>query len=466
MSEIEWRNTLDFGGNLITVRGARGIGFDEQAEITAGDAATRLGQTLATSDTEVVVQVFEGTRGLTRESAAVRFLGRVPDMVVSEALLGRVFDGLGRPRDGGPPILGHRREPLRGVPINPVAREYPREFIQTGISSIDLLNSLVRGQKLPIFTGSGLPHQRLLSQILRQARLLEASAPFAVIFVAMGISHTDARFFHDAFRDEGVMERVSMFLNLADDPTMACLAAPRAGLTAAEHLAFEQDYHVLVILTDMTNYATALREIATARDEVPARKGYPGYLYSDLAEIYERAGRVQGRGGSITLIPVVTLPNGDITHPVPDLTGYITEGQLVLSRDLHSRGVVPPVDVLPSLSRLMKDGIGPTHTRDDHANLANQLYAAYAEGRRIRDLATVVGEADLAGVDKLYLKFADAFEERFIAQGSSEERSVLQSLELGWSLLELLPVDELSRVTEEQISTYGRRPRQEQEHDG
>ncbi len=460
MSEIEWRNTLDFGSNLVTVRGARGVGFDEEAEISSGDGTTRVGQTLATSDREVVVQVFEGTRGLARETTGVRFLGHVPDMVVSEALLGRVFDGLGRPRDGGAPILGHRRDPLRGLPINPVAREYPREFIQTGISSIDLLNSLVRGQKLPIFTGAGLPHQRLLSQILRQARLLEADAPFAVIFVGMGISHTDARFFSDVFRDEGVMERVSMFLNLADDPPMARLAAPRAGLTAAEYLAFEQDYHVLVILTDMTNYASALREIATARDEVPARKGYPGYLYSDLAEIYERAGRIRGRSGSVTLIPVVTLPNDDITHPVPDLTGYITEGQIMLSRELHGRGVVPPVDVLPSLSRLMKDGIGPGRTRDDHANLANQLYAAYAEGRRVRDLATVVGEAELAHVDTLYLRFADRFETRFIAQRFSEERSVMESLDLGWSLLRMLPDDELTRVTDEQVAAYGRRDRQ------
>lgn len=459
-SEIEWCHTLAFAGNLVTIRGACRVGFDEQAEIIEGSGTTRVGQTLTTSETEVVVQVFEGTRGLARETTGVRFLGRVPELVVSEALLGRIFDGLGRPRDGGPPLLGHRRDPLRGLPLNPVAREYPREFIQTGISSIDVLNSLVRGQKLPIFTGAGLPHQRLLSQILRQARLLEETSSFALILVGMGISHTDARFFHDVFRDEGVMERASMFLNLADDPPMARLAAPRVGLTAAEHLAFDHDYHVLVILTDMTNYASALREIATARDEVPARKGYPGYLYSDLAEIYERAGRVRGRAGSITLIPVVTLPNDDITHPVPDLTGYITEGQLILSRDMHGRGIAPPVDVLPSLSRLMKDGIGPAHTRDDHPNLANQLYAAYAEGRRVRDLATVVGEADLAEVDKLYLKFAEAFEERFISQGFSEERSVLESLDLGWSLLQLLPEDELSRVTQEQIATYGRQSRQ------
>ena len=454
MSDLYFHNTLDFAGNLLYVHGAQDVGFDEQVEITPSNGALRSGQTLAVSEDEVVVQVFEGTQGLNREETAVRFLGSVPDLVVGEELLGRVFDGLGRPRDGAPPLLSHLRYPLRGLPINPLAREYPREFIQTGISSIDVLNSLVRGQKLPIFSGSGLPHNQLLSQILRQARLLEDSSPFAVVFVAMGINHADAKFFENVFRDEGVMERVSMFLNLADDPPMARLAAPRAGLTAAEYLAFEKDYHVLVILTDMTHYADALREISTARDEVPARKGYPGYLYSDLAEIYERAGRIRGRGGSITLMPLVTLHNDDITHPVPDLTGYITEGQLMLSRDMHGRGIRPPMDVLPSLSRLMKDGIGAGHTRDDHAAVASQLYAAYAEGRRVRDLATVVGEADLSELDKLYLKFCNAFEERFIAQGFDEERSVIDSLDLGWSLLRLLPADELTRVSEQQIREY------------
>ena len=454
MSDLYFHKTLDFAGNLLYVHGAQDVGFDEQVEITPSDGALRSGQTLAVSEDEVVVQVFEGTKGLNREETAVRFLGSVPDLVVGEELLGRVFDGLGRPRDGVPPLLGHLRYPLRGLPINPLAREYPREFIQTGISSIDVLNSLVRGQKLPIFSGSGLPHNQFLSQILRQARLLEDSSPFAVVFVAMGINHADAKFFENVFRDEGVMERVSMFLNLADDPPMARLAAPRAGLTAAEYLAFEKDYHVLVILTDMTHYADALREISTARDEVPARKGYPGYLYSDLAEIYERAGRIRGRGGSITLMPLVTLHNDDITHPVPDLTGYITEGQLMLSRDMHGRGIRPPMDVLPSLSRLMKDGIGAGRTRDDHAAVASQLYAAYAEGRRVRDLATVVGESDLSELDKLYLKFGNAFEERFIAQGFDEERSVIDSLDLGWSLLRLLPADELTRVSELQIREY------------
>ena len=456
MSDLYFHNTLDFAGNLLYVHGAQDVGFDEQVEITPSNGALRSGQTLAVSEDEVVVQVFEGTRGLNREETAVRFLGSVPDLVVSEELLGRVFDGLGRPRDGVPPLLGRQRLPLRGLPINPLAREYPREFIQTGISSIDVLNSLVRGQKLPIFSGSGLPHNQLLSQILRQARLLEDSSPFAVVFVAMGINHADAKFFENVFRDEGVMERVAMFLNLADDPPMARLAAPRAGLTAAEYLAFEKDYHVLVILTDMTHYADALREISTARNEVPARKGYPGYLYSDLAEIYERAGRIRGRSGSITLMPLVTLHNDDITHPVPDLTGYITEGQLMLSRDMHGRGIRPPMDVLPSLSRLMKDGIGAGHTRDDHAAVASQLYAAYAEGRRVRDLATVVGEADLSELDKLYLKFGNEFEERFIAQDSNEERSVIDSLDLSWSLLRLLPSDELTRVTEQQIGSFYR----------
>jgi V/A-type H+-transporting ATPase subunit B len=454
MNDIYYCNSLDFSGNLIQVRGARCVGFDERAEVRASDGSLRTGQVLACSEAEATVQVFEGTAALTRDGTAVRFLGEVPELVVSEELLGRAFDGLGRPRDDLPPLLGRRREPLRGRPINPAARDYPREFIQTGISAIDVMNSLVRGQKLPIFTGSGLPHNQLVAQIVRQARLLEDDSRFALVFVGMGISHRDAQFFGQVFHDEGVMERVALFLSLADEPPIVRLAAPRAGLTAAEFLAFEQGHHVLVILIDMTNYADALREVSTARNEVPARKGYPGYLYSDLAEIYERAGRIHSRPGSITLMPVVTLPNDDITHPVPDLTGYITEGQLVLSRDFQSRGIYPPVDVLPSLSRLMKDGIGADHTRDDHGNLASQLYAAYAESRHVRDLAAVVGEADISELDKLYLKFGEAFETQFIAQRPDEERSVTQSLDLGWSLLELLPEQELTRVTTEQLAKY------------
>lgn len=456
MSDVYWRNTTDFSGSLLYVRGATQAGYDERVEISVTGEAPRSGQTLAVSESEAVVQVFEGTQQLTRASTAVRFLGSVPEMVVSEELLGRVFDGLGRPRDRMPPLLGREKWPLRGVPINPMARQYPREFIQTGVSSIDVLNSLVRGQKLPVFSGSGLPHNQLLSQILRQARLLEGTAGFAVVFVAMGISYSDARYFRDVFASTGVMQRVSMFLNLADDPAMTRLAAPRAGLTAAEYLAFEKEYHVLVILTDMTNYADALREIASARNEVPARKGYPGYLYSDLAEIYERAGRIRGCRGSVTLMPLVTLHNDDITHPVPDLTGYITEGQLMLSRSMHASGIAPPMDVLPSLSRLMKDGIGPGHTREDHAALASQLYACYAEGRHVRDLATVVGEADLSERDRLYLKFSNAFEEDFIAQPPEQERSVVESLDRGWDLLKRVPEEELTRVTEEQLRQYRR----------
>jgi V/A-type H+-transporting ATPase subunit B len=457
MSDLYCRNTQQFAGSLIHVRGVTGVGFDERAEIVTGDGSLRSGQVLATSDTDVVVQVFEGTAALSRDDTAVRFLGRVPELVVHEDLLGRVFDGLGRPRDDWPPLLGRRRETLRGWPINPAARAYPREFVQTGVSAIDVLNSLVRGQKLPLFSGSGLPHNQLLAQIVRQARLLEADAPFAVVFVAMGIGHRDARFFQEVFRDEGVLERATLFLNLADDPPLARLAAPRAGLTAAEFLAFEKGYHVLVLLTDMTNYADALREISSAREEVPARKGYPGYLYSDLAEVYERAGRLRDRAGSITLVPLVTLPNDDITHPIPDLTGYITEGQVVLSRDLQGRGIYPPIDVLPSLSRLMKDGIGPGSTRADHANLASQLYAAYAEARHVRDLAAVIGEADLAELDRLYLRFGQAFETQFLAQAQDEERSVAESLDRGWTLLELLPAEELTRVTADQLAKY-RRP--------
>lgn len=456
MSAVYYANTLDFAGNLIQVRGARGVGFDERAEIRGSDGSLRSGQVLACSETEATVQVFEGTAALTRAGTAVRFLGGVPESVVGADLLGRVFDGLGRPRDDLPPLIGRRREPQRGRPINPAARAYPRQFIQTGISAIDVMNSLVRGQKLPIFTGSGLPHNQLVAQIVRQARLLEDESRFALVFVGIGISHRDAQFFRQVFHDEGVMERVSLYLSLADEPPILRLAAPRAGLTAAEFLAFELGYHVLAILVDMTNYADALREVATARNEVPARKGYPGYLYSDLAEIYERAGWIQGRPGSITLMPVVTMPNDDLTHPVPDLTGYITEGQLVLSRDFQSRGIYPPMDVLPSLSRLMKDGIGAQSTRDDHAGLASQLYAAYAEARHVRDLAAVVGEGDISEIDKLYLRFGDEFENKFIAQRADEERPIAQSLDLGWRLLESLPEQELTRVTTEQLAKYRR----------
>jgi V/A-type H+-transporting ATPase subunit B len=459
MSDLYWRDTQQFAGSLVHVRGAAGVGFDERAEVLSGDGPARSGQVLATSADEVVVQVFEGTAALRRDGTAVRFLGRVPELVVHEDLLGRVFDGLGRPRDGVPPLLGRRREPLRGWPINPAARAYPREFVQTGVSGIDVLNSLVRGQKLPVFTGSGLPHNRLLAQVVRQARLLDPDAPFALVFVAMGVGHRDARFFEEVFRGEGVLERAALFLNLADDPPVARLAAPRAGLTAAEFLAFERGYHVLAILTDMTHYADALREVSSARDEVPARKGYPGYLYSDLAELYERAGQLKGRGGSVTLLPVVTLPNDDLTHPVPDLTGFITEGQVVLSRDLDAYGVYPPIDVLPSLSRLMKDGIGPGFTRDDHAHLASQLYAAYAAARQVRDLAAVIGEADLSELDRLYLRFGRAFEERFLAQAPDEDRSIAESLDRGWEVLGLLPEDELTRVTVEELKQFSRRPR-------
>lgn len=452
--DLTYRGTLDFAGSILQVRGARGVGYQEQAEIVSGKGSVRSGQVLMVSEQEAAVQVFEGTKGLSRQETAIRFLGKVPELTVSEELLGRVFDGLGRPRDGLPPILGRDRRPIAGLPMNPLARTYPREFIQTGISSIDVMNSLVRGQKLPVFSGSGLPHNQLLSQILRQARLLEETSAFAVVFITMGIAHSDARFFQDVFAQEGVIDRVSMFLNLADDPAMTRLAAPRAGLTAAEYLAFDLGYHVLVILTDIANYANALREIATARNEVPARKGYPGYLYSDLAEIYERAGRLHGRHGSITMMPLVTLHNDDITHPVPDLTGYITEGQLMLSREMDSRGISPPMDVLPSLSRLMKDGVGPDDTREDHPNLASQLYAAYAEGRRVRDLAMIVGEADLSDLDQSYLRFSRNFEEHFIAQPADEERTIAASLDLGWSLLRTLPKEEMNRVTEEQLERY------------
>ena len=443
-------------GPLVVVGKTRDVGYDETAEVIGPDGRARIGRVLEVSDSHVVLQILEGTTGLGNAGLKTRFLGENFRLPVSRRMLGRVFDGLGRPIDGGPAPLSSDRRDINGLPINPTARRYPREFIQTGISAIDGMNSLVRGQKLPIFSGSGLPHDRVSAQIVRQSRLIEESVDFSIVFGAMGVKHDVAQFFIRNFEDSGVLPRVAMFLSLADAPSVERLLTPRMALTLAEHLAFDCGQHVLVLLTDMTNYCESLREVGTARGEIPGRKGYPGYLYSDLASIYERAGRIESSQGSITQIPILTMPSDDISHPVPDLTGYITEGQIVLDRDLFHNGVYPPIAGLPSLSRLMKDGIGKGFTREDHAPLSSQLFACYARVKRVRGLADVVGAEELGALDKLYLKFGEAFEGRFLNQGEYENRSIDTTLDLGWEILSLLPADELHRVTDEMLKAHYR----------
>lgn len=444
-------------GPIIIIEGVRGVGFDEMVEITDPDGKTRVGRVLEVTENLAVIQVFGGTRGLSISSTRVRFVGRPLELEVSRDMIGRVFNGLGEPMDGIPKPFSTLRMNINGVPINPTAREYPRDFIQTGISAIDGLNTLVRGQKLPIFSGSGMPHNLLARQIVRQAKLVggEAEAEeFVIVFAAMGIKHDDAEFFRRGFEETGTLNKVVMFLNLADDPSIERLITPRCALTAAEYLAFHEGIHVLVILTDMTNYAEALREIASAREEVPSRKGYPGYMYSDLASLYERTGRIRGLEGSITQIPILTMPNDDINHPIPDLTGYITEGQIVLSRELHNKGIYPPANVPRSLSRLMKDGIGEGKTRSDHPNVQSQLYAAYANVQSVRSLASVIGEEELSEIDRHYLEFGDHFEREFVGQAANEDRSIEETLDIGWEVLSYLPETELLRVTEEEISEH------------
>ncbi|WP_232371118.1 V-type ATP synthase subunit B [Desulfogranum marinum] len=453
---LEYIGLERINGPLLVVQGVKGAGFDEQVEIVTPDDKIRLGRVLSISEDVAVIEVFEGTTGLNQLTARVRFLGHPFEIAVSrEELLGRVFDGLGTPLDGGPTFSEGSPRDVNGLPINPVARAYPEEFIQTGISAIDGMNTLVRGQKLPIFSGSGLSHNDLAAQIVRQARLLADDEGFAVIFAAMGVRHDEAEGFRQSFEESGVLKNVAMFLNLADDPAVERLITPRIALTAAEYLAFEQGMHVLVILTDMTNYCEALREVATSKGEIPSRKGYPGYLYSDLASLYERAGRLQNRPGSVTQIPILTMPDDDITHPIPDLTGYITEGQIVLDRTLARKAIYPPINVLPSLSRLMSDGIGPGRTREDHQNIANQLYAAYAKARQIERLASIIGEEDISATDKLYLSFAKAFEQQFLKQNDDENRTINETLDLAWQLVALLPEHELTRLKPKEIKTYG-----------
>ncbi len=454
---LEFVGLQRVSGPLVVIEGIRDVGFGERVEIVTSSGQVRQGRVLAISEKAAVIEVFHGTSGLDQENTRVRFLGRPFEIIVSkDEILGRIFSGLGAPLDGGPvPFRGEPRN-VNGFAINPVARAYPEDFIQTGISTIDGMNTLVRGQKLPIFSGSGLPHNDLAIQIVRQARLLTEESSFAVIFAAMGVRHDEAEAFRLSFEESGVLNNVAMFLNLADDPTVERLIAPRVALTAAEFLAFDEGMHVLVILTDMTNYCEALREVATSKGEVPSRKGYPGYLYSDLASIYERAGRIKGRPGSVTQIPILTMPDDDITHPIPDLTGYITEGQIVLDRTLFQKGIYPPINVLPSLSRLMSDGIGEGKTREDHRNISSQLYAAYANARQVERLASIIGEEDLSITDKKYFAFSKEFEKRFVNQGRDEERSIFETLDLAWELAMMLPEKELARVTPEQVKKYGK----------
>jgi V/A-type H+/Na+-transporting ATPase subunit B len=441
-------------GPLILVDQVEGIKYEELVEIELPSGERQLGRVLEVNEDKALVQSFGGTTGVSVKGTSVSFLGRGIELGVSPDLLGRIFDGLGRPIDDGPPIIPDKMISINGDPINPYARDYPSEFIQTGISAIDGLNTLVRGQKLPIFSGSGLPHSRIAAQIARQAHVLAGGEKFAVVFGAMGITFEEAHFFINDFQKTGAIERAVLFMNLADDPAIERIATPRLALTAAEYLAFDLGMHVLVILTDMTNYCEALREVSAARKEIPGRRGYPGYLYTDLSTIYERAGRIQGKKGSITQIPILTMPEDDKTHPIPDLTGYITEGQIIISRSLHRKGIYPPIDVLPSLSRLRDKGIGENRTREDHPNWANQMFAAYARGKEAQELATILGEAALSPADKQFLKFADRFEEEFIRQDEYENRDIEKTLKIGWDILSELPVTELKRIKSELIEKY------------
>ncbi len=443
-------------GPLIVLDGVEGIGYGEIAEITLPEGEVRLGQVLETTVTRAMVQVFRGTRDLDTEKIKVRFRGEPMKIALSSDMLGRTFDGSARPIDGGGPVIPECIRDIYGSPINPAAREHPRDSIQTGISSIDGMNTLVRGQKLPIFSGSGLPHNVLAAQIARQAKVTGQAEKFAVVFAAMGITYEESAFFIREFEESGALERTVLFLNLADDPAIERIITPRLALTTAEYLAFDKGMHVLVILTDITNYCESLREIAAAREEVPGRRGYPGYIYTDLASLFERAGRIRGKEGSITQVPILTMPDDDITHPVPDLTGYITEGQIVLSRDLHRKGIYPPVDVLPCLSRLMQGGIGPGRTRADHAEVKNQIYSAYARGIKLKSLVAVMGEEGLSTLDRHYMQFCDRFENDFIRQAPDEDRSFEDTLTLAWELLSLLPKSELKRISPGFISQYYR----------
>lgn len=450
----EYRTIQEVAGPLMLVRGVTDVAYDELGEIELADGSRRRCRVLEIDDGNALVQLFESSTGINLESSKVRFLGRSMEIGVSEDMLSRVFDGLGRPIDGGPEILPEERRDVAGLPMNPAARSYPEEFIQTGVSAIDGLNTLVRGQKLPIFSGSGLPHAELAAQIARQAKVVGTDEPFAVVFAAMGITFEESNYFVESFKETGAIDRAVLFMNLANDPAVERIATPKMALTTAEFLAFEKGMHVLVILTDITNYADALREISAARKEVPGRRGYPGYMYTDLATMYERAGRQNGKNGSITMIPILTMPEDDKTHPIPDLTGYITEGQIILSRDLYRKKIEPPINVLPSLSRLKDKGIGEDKTRADHANTMNQLFSAYARGKDAKELMVILGEAALSDIDKLYAKFADEFEATYVSQGFRTDRSIEETLNIGWDLLRILPRSELKRIRDEYLDKY------------
>ncbi|WP_099203429.1 V-type ATP synthase subunit B [Miniphocaeibacter massiliensis] len=450
----DYKSVTEVVGPLMVVEGVEDVKYEELVDIQLQNGEKRRGRVIEIEGDKAMVQIFEGSSGINLRDTTVRFLGRPLELGVSEDMIGRVFDGLGSPIDNGPKIMPEKKIDINGSPINPVSRDYPSEFIQTGISTIDGLNTLVRGQKLPIFSGSGLPHNNVAAQIARQAKVLGKGDNFAVVFAAMGITFDEAQFFIDDFTETGAIDRAVLFMNLANDPAIERLATPKMALTCAEYLAFEKDMHVLVILTDMTNYAEALREVSAARKEVPGRRGYPGYLYTDLSTIYERAGKIKGRNGSITQIPILTMPEEDITHPIPDLTGYITEGQIILSRDLYKSGIEPPVFVIPSLSRLKDKGIGKGKTREDHADTMNQIYAAYASGREARDLAVILGESALSEADKAFSKFAEEFEREYVNQGYYNNRTIEETLDLGWKLLRIIPRSELKRIRDEYLDKY------------
>lgn len=450
----EYRTIEEVAGPLILVRGIEGVKYNELGEIELESGERRRCKVLEIDGSNALVQLFESATGINPETSKVRFLGRSMELGVSEDMLGRVFDGIGRCIDDGPEILPEMRMDINGLPMNPTARNYPQEFIQTGVSAIDGLNTLVRGQKLPIFSASGLPHSQLAAQIAKQAKVRGTNEPFAVVFAAMGITFEESNYFIESFKETGAIDRTVLFINLANDPAVERISTPRMALTAAEYLAFEKNMHVLVIMTDITNYADALREVSAARKEVPGRRGYPGYMYTDLASLYERAGRQKEKDGSITLIPILTMPEDDKTHPIPDLTGYITEGQIILSRDLYRKNVMPPIDVLPSLSRLKDKGIGDGKTRADHADTMNQLFAAYARGKDAKELMIILGEAALTDMDKKYAKFADAFEREYVSQGYGTNREIEETLEIGWRLLSILPRSELKRIKDAHLDLY------------
>jgi len=450
----EYRTIQEVAGPLMLVQDVENVTYNELGEIELANGEKRRCKVLEIDGSNALVQLFESSTGINLADSKVRFLGRTMELGVSEDMLGRVFDGMGRTIDNGPEILPDKRMDVNGLPMNPAARAYPSEFIETGVSAIDGLNTLVRGQKLPIFSASGLPHAQLAAQIARQAKVKGTSEPFAVVFAAMGITFEEANFFEESFRESGALDRTVLFINLANDPAVERIATPHMALTAAEYLAFEKDMHVLVIMTDITNYADALREVSAARKEVPGRRGYPGYMYTDLAQMYERAGRQRGKKGSITMIPILTMPEDDKTHPIPDLTGYITEGQIILSRELYRKGITPPIDVLPSLSRLKDKGTGEGKTRADHAPTMNQLFSAYARGKEAKELMVILGEAALTEIDLKYAKFADEFEKQYVSQGYKADRDIMETLDIGWDLLRLLPRSELKRINDKFLNQY------------